>query len=147
MYKRQQEALVDAQQAEDAAENVKVISRAQYANKGRNMHKWAWLGATAAWGFLLFFIAMIRVFLDPRLYSVPGALHVVPTCQPEPDMEPMYAPVQDPLQDPFGTPIPEAVPAFGSEQPMEANPYEVQPAYGETNPYDPQPVYLSLIHI
>jgi len=126
---KEQEALVDAQQAEDAAENVKVISRAQYANKGRDMRKWAWLGATAAWGFLLFFIAMIRVFLDPRLYSVPGAVNIVPSAQPEYDLDPMQSP------------IPEAVPAFDPGQPIAPNPYEAQPAYGEMNPYEAQPVY------
>jgi len=65
---KEQEALVDAQQAEARAENVTVISRAEFANKGRDMQKLAWLGATLAWGLVLFFIAMIRVFLDPWIY-------------------------------------------------------------------------------
>jgi len=122
---KEQEALVDAQQAEDQAENVKVISFAQYANKGRNMRKWAWLGATAAWGFLLFFIAMIRVFLDPRLYAVPASARVVPMQQSTvSDAEPMYPPVQEPLY----SPIPEAVPEFNPGQPLAPNPYETQPA-------------------
>jgi len=69
---KEQEALVDAQQAEARAENVKVISRAEFANKGRNMQKLAWLGATLAWGLILFFIAMIRVFLLPALCHSPS---------------------------------------------------------------------------
>ena len=114
---KEQEALVDAQQAEAQAENVKVISRAQYANKGRNMQKWAWLGSSLAWGLVLFFLAMIRVFLDPRLYAVPGAARNVP-------------PVQEPVVDlgPVHDPIPEAVPVYDPSQRPKPNPYEAQPA-------------------
>ena len=137
---KEQEALVDAQQQASEAENITVISWAQYANKGRNMRKWAWLGATAAWGFVLFFIAMIRVFLDPRLYAVPGAAQSIPMAQPSHDMEPMHHPMQDPLQ----SPIPEPVPEYDPGQPLAPNPYETQPAaYGsasyppQTGAYDP----------
>lgn len=113
---KEQEALVDAQQAEAQAENVKVISVAQFANKGRNMRKLAWFGATAGWGFLLFFVAMIRVFLDPRLYSVPATVRSVPVEQPLADLEPLH-PV-----------IPEGIPEYDPGQPLAPNPYEVQPA-------------------
>jgi len=121
---KEQEALVDAQQAEARAENVKVISRAEFANKGRNMQKLAWLGATLAWGLILFFIAMIRVFLDPRLYAVPGAARAVPQPEPLVDLNAVQAP------------IPEAVPVYNPPQPYVPNPYEVQPAaYGSPDPY------------
>jgi len=137
---KEQEALVDAQQQEDQAENIKVISKAQYANKGRDMRKWAWLGATVAWGFVLFFIAMIRVFLDPRLYTVPGAAQNIPmVAHTAADVEPMHHPVH--------SPIPEPIPEFNPEQPSVPNPYEAQPAayggssqagsYPQTGPYDP----------
>jgi hypothetical protein len=122
---KEQESLVDAQQAEAAAENVKVISVAQFANKGRNMRKLAWFGATAAWGLVLFFLAMIRVFLDPRLYAVPGAVRNVPAVQDEVyDTGPVHAPIPDP------------VPVYDPSQNPAANPYEVQPAaYAAPDPY------------
>lgn len=122
---KEQESLVDAQQAEAAAENVKVISLAQFANKGRNMRKLAWFGATAAWGLVLFFIAMIRVFLDPRLYAVPGAVRNVPVApQQVADLGPIHAPIPDP------------VPVYDPTQRPAANPYEAQPAaYAAPDPY------------
>jgi uncharacterized protein involved in exopolysaccharide biosynthesis len=102
---REQEALVDAQQAQDAAENVKVISRPEFANKGRNMQKLMWFAGTLAWAVFLGFIALMRIFLDPRLYAVPAA-----------------ASRQDVMDDPFSHPapvipdmpmeIPESVPAY-----------------------------------
>lgn len=120
---KEQEALVDAQQAEAQAENVRIISMAQYANKGLNMRKWAWLGATLAWGLLLFFIAMIRVFLDPRHYAVPGP--VMDTHIPHSGMG----------AAPMHSPIPEAIPPSLPNQPYAPNPYEVRPAaYGEGQP-------------
>ena len=122
---KEQEALVDAQQAEAQAENVKVISKAQFANKGRNMQKLAWFGATAAWGLVLFFIAMIRVFLDPRLYAVPGAVRNVPAQDYHDEID--LGPVHDP--------IPEAVPVY-EPRPFTPNPYETQPAaYAAPDPY------------
>lgn len=123
---KEQEALVDAQQDEAKAENVKVISTAQYANKGRNMQKLAWAGATAGWGLILFFIAMIRVFLDPRLYAVPAAAQTVPAESQQVDMGPTH------------DPIPEAVPVYEPAPPPAPNPYEAQPAtpvYGAQDPY------------
>jgi len=129
---KEQEALVDAQQAEAKAENVKVISRAQYANKGRNMRKWAWAGATVAWGFFLFFIAMIRVFLDPSLYAVPGAMRVHPAGMA------MAAPVGGEMEPPY-SPIPEPIPEYAPEPPASPNPYEAQPAaYQATEVYASQ---------
>ncbi len=121
---KEQEALVDAQQAEAQAENVKVISTAKFANKGRNMQKLAWLGASAAWGLVLFFLAMIRVFLDPRLYAVPGVVRTVP--------------VEDSVVDlgPIHDPIPEAVPVYDPSQRPAPSPY-VTPAaeYAAADPY------------
>jgi len=113
---KEQESLVDAQQAEAQAENVKLISEAKFANKGRNMRKLAWFGATAAWGLVLFFIAMIRVFLDPRLYAVPGVVRNMPMQEPMADMGPTHAP------------IPESIPVYDPSQHPAANPYEAQPA-------------------
>lgn len=121
---KEQEALVDSVQAEDRAENVTEISRAQYASKGRNMRKLAWFGAAAAWGLVLFFLAMIRVFLDPRLYAVPGVVRNVPVQETMVDVLPIH------------DAIPEAVPTYEPSPPYAPNPYEVQPAaYAAPDPY------------
>ena len=113
---KEQEAFIDAQQTADAAENVKVISYAEYPNKGRNTQLLMLAISAFGWGLVLFFIAMIRVFLDPRLYAVPGERKAV---------------VEDPLplaaDAPAYDPIPEPVPAFDPGQPHAPNPYE-QPA-------------------
>lgn len=122
---KEQEALVDAAQSEAKSENVKEVNLAEFANKGRNMQKLAWFGATAAWGLVLFFIAMIRVFLDPRLYAVPNAVRNVPEQDYHDEID--LGPVHDP--------IPEAVPVY-EPQPFAPNPYEAQPAaYAAPDPY------------
>ncbi len=131
---KEQEALVDAQQAESQAENVKVISEAQYANKGRNMRKLAWFGASLAWLLVLFFLAMIRVFLDPRLYAVPNRVQAAP---------------QDSYADTGSAyaPIPEAVPVYDPSQRPVPNPYEAQPAaYGGAEQYSQPGGYAAPEH-
>ena len=69
---KEQEALVNQQQAEATNENVKVISWPKYPNKGKNTRLLAAAGAIFAWGLTLFMLALLRVFLDPRLYAAPG---------------------------------------------------------------------------
>lgn len=69
---KEQEALVNQQQAEANSENIKVIARAGLPRKGRNMRLLSFALATLGWGFTLFMLAMLRVFLDPRLYATPG---------------------------------------------------------------------------
>jgi len=124
---KEQEALVDAQQAEAQAENVKVISYAEYANKGRNMRKIMWALATLGWLIVLTFMALIRVFLDPKLYAVPGLAQLA--AEDSYAMEPQPHPVVMPQADPAYDPIPEPIPAFDPGTPaVEPNPYEVQPA-------------------
>lgn len=110
---KEQESLVDAQQAEASAENVKVISYAKFPNKGRNMRLLMFVLAAGAWGLVLFFIAMIKVFLDPRLYAVPGQGRSRHDDMPEMDERsiPDYAT------------IPEPVPGYNPGQPATANPY------------------------
>lgn len=81
---KEQEALINQQQAETAAENVKVISKASYPVKGRNMRMLAFAGASVAWAFTLLMLALFRVFLDPKLYVTPAAAtpSYVPPAQP-----------------------------------------------------------------
>ena len=95
---KEQEALINQQQAETAAENVKVISTASYPIKGRNMRMLAFVGASVAWGFTLLMLALFRVFLDPKLYVTPAAAtpHYVAPAQPSSQAsagEPTSAPI------------------------------------------------------
>ena len=68
---KEQEALINQEQAEANSENIRVISYAKYPNKGRNMRLVMFALATIAWGFTLFMLALLKVFLDPRLYANP----------------------------------------------------------------------------
>ena len=69
---KEQEALVNQEQAESTNENVKVISWPKTPTKGINTQLYAFAGASFAWGLTLFMLALLRVFLDPRLYAAPG---------------------------------------------------------------------------
>ena len=69
---KEQEALVNQEQAESTNENVKVISWPKTPTKGINTRLYAFAGASFAWGLTLFMLALLRVFLDPRLYAAPG---------------------------------------------------------------------------
>ena len=70
---KEQEALINQKQSESNNENVREISRARYAVKGRNLRMLMFALAVLGWGFTLFMIAMARVFLDPRLYTSKSA--------------------------------------------------------------------------
>lgn len=65
---KEQEALINQQQAQANSENVRVIDRATHARKGRNMRYLMLALAIAGWGVTLAVIALMRVFLDPALY-------------------------------------------------------------------------------
>ena len=69
---KEQEALVNQQQAKTDSENVRVISYASLPRKGRNMRKIMWALGTLACAFTLFMIALLLVFLDPNLYHTPS---------------------------------------------------------------------------
>ncbi len=85
---RETEALVDEQQLENSSDHIKFITTPTMARKGRNMKKilraLAFLGAT----FSVFMLALLRVFLDPKLYG-PGAQTRVRETT-EPGTEPAY---------------------------------------------------------
>ena len=109
---KEQEALVDALQAADQAENVKVISYAKYPSKGRNMQLLMFAIASLAWGLILFFIAMTKAFLNPNLYGPT-------TPRRGRGSEDIYSGEHSDYE-----PIPEAVPDFPMGQPPAPNPYE-----------------------
>ena len=69
---KEQEALINQEQAEANSENIRIISYAKYPIKGRNMRIVMFLLASVAWGFTLFMMALLKVFLDPKLYVNPG---------------------------------------------------------------------------
>ncbi|WP_026941954.1 GumC family protein [Hellea balneolensis] len=96
---KEQEALVKQKQAEATNENVKVISWPKYPNKGSNTRLLAAAGAIFAWGLTLFMLALLRVFLDPRLYVAPTSRinsATAPSYIPEP-VSP-YVPEQTPYE-------------------------------------------------
>ena len=101
---KEQEALVNQQQAEATNENVKVIAWPKFPNKGRNTRLYALAGAMFAWGLTLFMLALLRVFLDPRLYAAPGPRRQQ-AAMPQPDYipEPVapHYPQQAPGQVPY----------------------------------------------
>ena len=111
---KEQEALVNQQQAEATNENVKVISWPKFPSKGRNTRLLAAAGAMFAWGLTLFMFALLRVFLDPRLYAVPGARQgamVEPQSDHIPEPVSPYAPAETPAE-------PAADPAVASYEPV-----------------------------
>ncbi len=123
---KEQEALVNQQQAEANSENIKVISYAKYPNKGRNMQMMMFALATMGWGLTLFMLAMLRVFLDPRLYASSGPRYQAAM----PAMSAM----------PAGTQIPEPVaPDYAPEPAM---PYQ-EPAAASYEPQAYAPAVLS----
>lgn len=131
---KEQEALVNQQQAEATNENVKVISWPKFPSKGRNTRLLAAAGAMFAWGLTLFMFALLRVFLDPRLYAVPGGRHEA-MAEPQSDYipEPVspYAPVDAPLE-------PAAEPAVASYEPV---PYQEPEHNAAMQGYYEQPQY------
>ena len=123
---KEQEALVNQQQSESTNENVKVISWPKYPNKGSNTRLLAAAGAIFAWGLTLFMLALLRVFLDPRLYVAPGPRRdtvMVPQRDYIPEPVAPQAPYQTPGQTPYA---PAAQPAAAEYNPAAYQPYENQ---------------------
>jgi len=102
---QEQEALVDEVKDATSNQNINVIHYAKFPVKGRNMRMVMFALGSFAWGFTLFMFAMLRVFLDPRLYSmnrmrqshaVPGTVggrRASDTSIPDPVAAPAYADV------------------------------------------------------
>jgi len=161
---KEQEALVNQEQAESSSENVRVISYATRPRKGRNMRLVMFVLASAGWGFTLFVLAMMKVFLDPKLYAgnaVPttaarsgrrdddGYAHPAPQ---QPHQDPVYAPPAIPESIPMPAAAFAAAPyaAAGHDNApvVSANPYGAQPYEAGQNydtevyadPYAQQPM-------
>ncbi len=115
---KEQEALVNQQQAEATNENVKVISWPKFPNKGSNTRLLAWVGASFAWGLTLFMLALLRVFLDPRLYAAPGPSYDA-RMVPEPDYIPEPVAPHMPSEEPLA---PAVQPAAATYEPAAYQP-------------------------
>lgn len=130
---RETEALVDEQQLENSSENIKFITRPSMARKGPNMKKILRAGAFMGSVFSVFMLALLRVFLDPKLYG-PG---------PHSRLRQTLKPV---LEQVYYNGIPEAVPGQPGSMPEEAPmPAYAPAAYGEIGggydqaSYEPSP--------
>ena len=124
---KEQEALVNQKQAQANSENVKVISWPGLPRKGRNTQLFALAGAMFAWGLTLFMFALLKVFLDPRLYVAPG-----------PRRESMMVPEQNYIPEPVAPQMPQDAPLEPAAQPAAAS-YEPV-AYQK-----PQPIYDTVL--
>ena len=111
---KEQEALVNQEQAESTNENVKVISWPKIPSKGINTRLYAFAGASFAWGLTLFMLALLRVFLDPRLYAAPGPRHGA-VRMPEPDYIPEPVAPQMPNVAAFATAAQPAAAVYEAE--------------------------------
>jgi len=145
---KEQVALVNQQQQDTKADNITVINRPSLPRKGRNMSKIMFALASLGSLFTIFMLALLRVFLDPKLYGPgPQARMNIPPVSPAssfddesipeavPDFEPRYEPV-----------APEPMPAYAPAAYAPASApvaYEGAPGkYGQTMaaPYE-QPSY------
>ena len=151
---REQEALINQEQAEASSENVKIISRPSFATKGRNMRMLGFLIACVFWGFTLVMIALARVFLDPRNFAPTSGVtstinRVQATSQSSPIPEPVM-PSRVPAYAQSHEPVPYTGDSqYGAEQNYGgggqgyADPYQGQNAYNNSasaysgNNYDP----------
>ena len=145
---REQEALINQQLAAANSENVKIISRPEFAVKGRNMRMIMFALATVAWGFTLFMIALLKVFLDPALYATPGPRrsavagvgggYIPEPVTPAYDVnEPYYAPEMPAAQPAAAQHAPQEyqVPGGYDYAQQESAPYAQPQAYAEPQVY------------
>jgi len=140
---KEQEALVNQEQAEANSENVKVISYATLPRKGRNMQKIMFALIMIGWGFTLFMFALLKVFLDPKLYTDPTRR--VRGRRSSDDFEYNDYGRDVPMQQPARPYVPEPVPmqpAAAQYQSQYQSPYQdpyAQPGYNQQAGYSAVP--------
>ena len=150
---REQEALVNQEQAESSSENVQVISWATRPRKGSNMRLIMFVLAAAGWGFTLFVLAMMKVFLDPKLYATSGSSPSQGQARSlgrrghdnyrsEPAYQPPAQPQYAPQTIPESVPAPAAAFAAAPYVATQGNPYEAQP-YNPEQGYETPAVHDS----
>ena len=153
---REQEALVNQEQAESSSENVQVISWATRPRKGSNMRLIMFVLAAAGWGFTLFVLAMMIVFLDPKLYASPGAnpsrgqarsgRRGMDNYRAEPAYQQPAQPHNAPQPIPESVPMPAAAFAASPYVATQGNPYDAQPYSPEQPSYTEQSYETSAAH-
>jgi len=130
---RETEALVNEKQIE-SSDNIKFITRPSIPRKGRNMKKIMFAGGVMASLFSVLMLALLRVFLDPRIYG-PGP-------QARQRQAADYAPEQsydDNIPQPVSfapeaAPMPVYMPAASGE--IEATGQQVyEPGHASPDPY------------
>ena len=138
------EALVNKALESSAAENIKEITRPGAARKGRNMKKIMFALASLGSIFTVMMLALLRVFLDPRLYGPSPAQRLqAPSggrrradrerdAIPEP--VPAYAKVYD--NEPERVPAAAVAASVPSSQAYSPSVYASDPPYAQ--PYAPQ---------
>jgi len=140
---KEQVALVNQQQQETKADNITVINRPSSPRKGRNMSKIMFVLASLGSLFTIFMLALLRVFLDPKLYGpAPAARLNAPNTAPvygyEPDIPEAVPSYQPEPPAPMPAPTPAYAPA--AHEPAAYAPVEYDPtAYAApASPYEAQ---------
>ena len=132
---KEQEAITKSQQAQSSSENVREITRATTARKGRNMRAIMFLLGTLAWGGTLFLLALLRTFLDPKLYTggrtvrgdrAPGGRRASDGGIPEP-VQPFIpaTPAPPPFKQPY---VPAVAEVVAEQVPVYADGTPAQPS-------------------
>ncbi len=120
---RETEALINEKQTA-SPDNIKFITRPSIPRKGRNMKKLLFALGLMASLFSVLMLALLRVFLDPRIYG-PG-----PKARQTQGTD--YG-----LDQGYYGDIPEAVPYVPEAAPLPSYmPGQMPAAYGEVQPYD-----------
>ncbi|NNE57483.1 MAG: hypothetical protein HKN36_05195 [Hellea sp.] len=125
-----QAALVNQEQADASSENVHKIETPSLPRKGRNMSKILFALIMVGWGFTLFMIALLTVFLDPKLYSDPERRRRRRPAPSFDDFEDQNFGSENPIQQPSEPYVPEPVPI----QPAAAKHYD---PYAQHPPMQP----------
>lgn len=113
---KEQEAMVNQDQAEASSENVRVISYASRPRKGTNTQLLMRGLGVIGLGFTLFVLALMRVFLDPKLYA-PTAVRREGSDRRSGARDADYAaPAVVPAATPYYAPEPYQPAAYASEQ-------------------------------
>jgi uncharacterized protein involved in exopolysaccharide biosynthesis len=150
---KEQEAIINQQQAQANSENVRVIDRASQARKGRNTKYLMLALGVGGWGVTLGVIALMRVFLDPALYvgnAVRGRRQsddeiMGQNMAAEPEFQPQaqtaYASgVQPYIPEPVAAPQPMAYAAMTPAAPASyADPHQAPPQMPQQMESQPQP--------
>ncbi len=116
---KEQLALANKQQQDSKSDNIKIITRPSIPRKGRNMRKIMFALTSLGSIFTVLMLALLRVFLDPKLYGPGPGLS---TYQDGSE-------AQEYVQVPYPN-VPESVPEYAASVPEPAyEPYPVEPAY------------------